>query len=283
MQSNHRVQIAVAAAPAQSQLRDEIGECAALVLAHCPDPSQAERQLLKDLQRSDGRYRFRSLEQLARLAARCPEDTIAYSLADRFHAFADAMRTKPQLSIVRALEAETEAQADGDRAQVQAALAQNDPGLLMRAERACLSQIHRLERLADSLRSKRQQLVGATLAMLLIIVTACSSADAKPPVTKEPTAPVQGAGIARIDVLPRTAAVPITGLQPFRAEVFDSSGVLIPTPSSITWSFANATVGTLDLMPPGTGAMFRAGPTCTADVRARIGTIVGSSSVTVTP
>lgn len=123
-----------------------------------------------------------------------------------------------------------------------------------------------------------------TSLLFAVLLGACSGASAEPvpepPPT--PTAPQQpSAGIARIVVQPPSAVVPITGTVPFRAEVYDSNNVMIPAPQGLTWSMANAVVGTID--PLGPGAMFRGGPTCTADVRARIGNITGSAAVTVTP
>lgn len=159
MPTYHEPRSAVAAA-GEPAIRREISEIAAKVQSAAAHLTDADRQFLKDLQRGD-RYRWRGIVRLLELAAQCPEDSDAFALADRFRALIDARRPRARITVAMAIEQETRAQGEADLVEVQAALAQNDIGILARCEHALLSHRAKLDTLIECVQTRRLQLAGA--------------------------------------------------------------------------------------------------------------------------
>lgn len=159
--NNHVGARAVAAAQ-HSAIRDGVREIAARVLAEARNLTLAERQFLKDLQRPE-RYQARWLGRLVQIAARCPADSDAFALTERLGAFIRAERVRPRLTVVEAVHRETSAQAAADIAEVEAAIRQNDIGVLSRAERHLIDHRAAIDDLLVSVQTRRAELVGSAL------------------------------------------------------------------------------------------------------------------------
>lgn len=160
MSTNHDGGRTVAPGPFPA-IRREISEIAAKTLRAAPSLCQADRQFLKDIQREE-RYQGRWIARLVELAAKCPSDTDAFALADRFRALIGSRRHRARLGLAEAVERETEAQACADLAEVRAVLAQGNVGVLVRCERALLDHRFAIDELLESVQSRRLELVGAT-------------------------------------------------------------------------------------------------------------------------
>jgi len=152
-----------AAAVAPNGLRREISEIAAKVLAEAQGLTPSDRQFLGDVQREE-RYQGRWITRLVLLGAKCPEDSDAFAIAARLEAWVRAARAprRGALTLRSAIEDETRAQGEADLAELEAAIAQDDVGVLARCERSLLSHRAKLDALLETVQVRRAQLVGAT-------------------------------------------------------------------------------------------------------------------------
>jgi hypothetical protein len=298
MNTNHDCAETVAAAPRaviEANLMAEFKELAGMLLANTPNLTPNDRQRLKDIQR-DGRVQARWLVEMVKAAAKCEKDSKAYAIGARINALIASTRPhKPTLTLVQAVCERSKEQAEADVALVHAALAQNDPGALRRAEAELLDQRSAVDHAIAALRSRLARLARPrvmTALGALVLLSACNVEPAGPRkapvsgppiiVTPGPSAPQASTSVSRIVVTPTNAVTVPRGIGfLFGVEVYDAAGARISPPPELRWSVVDALVGTID--STGAFAAFRPTPTCQATVRATVGPVFGSARVEVQP
>jgi len=144
----------IMAVTASSAIRDDVNTVAAKTLATAPNLTTQDRQFLSDIQR-EGRYRAQWITRLVALAARCPNDSDAYALAESLRAFVRVRRTVPRPSLAGAMHGETEAQGIADLAQVDVMTRQSDPGVISRAITALFNHRAKIDIAIDALQQRR--------------------------------------------------------------------------------------------------------------------------------
>lgn len=160
MHTNHEGALAVAAVE-PSAIRDEIIEIARMAQHEAEGITASDRQFLKDLQRHDGRYKAVWIARLVRLLAKCRKDSAAFALGERLNAFVAHARPRRRLTIVVAVTERSKEQAEADIALMHAALAQNDPSALRRAESELIDQRGAVDHAIEAVRARRLTLEGA--------------------------------------------------------------------------------------------------------------------------
>jgi hypothetical protein len=139
----------------------EIAEVAGVTLARAEGLTDADRQFLKDLKRSD-RYTWKALTRLVLLSAKCKAVADRERFAEMLRAFSRAERARPALSVEDAIIEETRVQAECDVAEMAVIQHPTDEGALRKCEAELLAERAAVELAIAAVQHRRLHLSYAS-------------------------------------------------------------------------------------------------------------------------